>query len=134
MVESNDLLCLFSAEATRRDGSVVLEIPDRELEVGDIEEGGIYRVGVYETGESSAPSRSRTARPQQSTQEPPVEEGEVIDVEIEDMGEEGDGIARVGPGYVVFVPETVEGERVAVEITTVKQNVAFGAVVERHDR
>jgi predicted RNA-binding protein with TRAM domain len=135
MVDADRLLCLFSAEVTRQNGSAVIEIPERELDVGDIRDGQTYRVGLYETASSGreldtqqSPSRTR-----QSDQQPPVEEGERIDVEIEDMGEEGDGIARVGPGYVVFVPDTEVGERVSIELTSVRDNVAFGEVVERYD-
>lgn len=135
MAETDQLLCLFSADIKRQDGRVLIEIPDRELEVGTIRTGETYRVGLYEpdTSSNSRSTAGSRSRLQQSGQEPPVAEGDVIDVEIEDMGEEGDGIARVGPGYVVFVPDTTVGERVAIELTSVKQNVAFGEVVERYD-
>jgi predicted RNA-binding protein with TRAM domain len=33
-----------------------------------------------------------------------VTEGETLQLDIEDVGDQGDGLARVGPGYVVFVP------------------------------
>lgn len=62
--------------------------------------------------------------------EPPVEEGELREVEIEDTGEKGDGIARVGPGYVVFVSDTKVGDRVTVRITQARDNFAFAEVVE----
>jgi predicted RNA-binding protein with TRAM domain len=64
-------------------------------------------------------------------QKPPVEEGEQRDVEIEDIGEQGDGISRVDRGFVVIVPDTEQGERVTVQITDVRENVAFAEVVER---
>ncbi|RBI59364.1 hypothetical protein DMJ13_22260 [halophilic archaeon] len=54
-----------------------------------------------------------------------------IDVEIEDIGEQGDSIARVERGYVIIVPETEHGDQVTVEITEVKPNVAFSGVVEQ---
>jgi predicted RNA-binding protein with TRAM domain len=63
--------------------------------------------------------------------EPPVNEGETREVEIEDIGEQGDGITRVERGFVVIVPDTKESERVKIEITDVRQNVAFAEVVER---
>jgi predicted RNA-binding protein with TRAM domain len=134
MVDPDQLLCLFSAEVKRENGSAIIEIPERELEVGDVRERGTYRVGLFETESSSqkAPA-TQSSTPSRPEQEPPVEQGEVIDVEIEDLGEEGDGIARVGPGYVVFVPDTEIGERVSIELTSVRQNVAFGEVVERYD-
>ena len=62
----------------------------------------------------------------------PVEEGETHHVEIEELGEEGDGIAYV-EGFVVFVPETELTEAVDVEIETVEESFAIGEVVERHE-
>lgn len=61
--------------------------------------------------------------------QPPVEEGETLDVEVEDLGDKGDGIARIGPGYVVFIPDTDVGDRVTVEITQARENFAFAEVV-----
>ncbi|ESS07370.1 MAG: putative RNA-binding protein, contains TRAM domain protein, partial [uncultured archaeon A07HB70] len=62
---------------------------------------------------------------------PPVEEGEQRTVEIEDIGDQGDGITRVERGFVVIVPDTEQGERVSIEVTDVRENVAFADVVER---
>jgi predicted RNA-binding protein with TRAM domain len=78
-------------------------------------------------------SSPRPVAPKRRLRNHPSKWGEEIDVEIKDMGEEGDGIARVGPGYVVFVPDTRIGERVSIELTSVRENVAFGEVVERYD-
>ncbi|MFB6141142.1 MAG: TRAM domain-containing protein [Halosimplex sp.] len=64
-------------------------------------------------------------------QRPPVEEDETRRVEIEDLGDQGDGITRVERGFVVIVPDTEQGERVEVEITDVRETVAFAEVVER---
>ncbi|OYR53885.1 hypothetical protein DJ73_06175 [Halorubrum sp. Ea1] len=50
---------------------------------------------------------------------------------MENIGEQGDGIAKIDRGYVVIVPETTVGERVTVELETVRDNVAFADVVER---
>lgn len=84
---------------------------------------------------SETKPRSETkARPDRDTSGPPVQEGEVREVEIEDIGDQGDGIARVERGYVIIVPETDEGDRVTIEITNVRENVAFGEVVESEDR
>jgi len=52
-------------------------------------------------------------------------------VEIEDLGKQGDGIARVERGYVIIVPDTEVGERVKIEVTEVKSNFAVGEVVEK---
>ncbi|MFB6360233.1 MAG: TRAM domain-containing protein [Halobacteriales archaeon] len=127
-----NLLCLFSGEIEERVGSFVIEVPDREVEIGSLEPGETYRVGIL----SATSQGSGASQPDVEASEPetPVDEGDVVDVEIENLGDQGDGIARVGPGYVVIVPETEPGERVAVEITEARENVAFAEVVERHDR
>lgn len=51
--------------------------------------------------------------------EPAVEEGERRSVEINDLGEQGDGIASVERGYIIIVPDTEPQERVTVEVTSV---------------
>jgi predicted RNA-binding protein with TRAM domain len=58
----------------------------------------------------------------------PVEEGKVYEAQIEDMGREGDGVARI-ENFVVFVPGTKVGDKVKVRITRVMRRVAFGEVV-----
>lgn len=60
-----------------------------------------------------------------------MNKGETRVVEIDDIGDQGDGLTRVERGYVVIVPDADEGERVQIEIESVKQNVAFGTVVDR---
>ncbi|MFC5369150.1 TRAM domain-containing protein [Salinirubrum litoreum] len=63
--------------------------------------------------------------------QPPVTEGETLEVEIEGMGEKGDGLAKVGPGYVVFVSDTEIGQQPLVRVTTARENFAFAEVVEQ---
>ncbi len=58
----------------------------------------------------------------------PISVGETYDVKIEDVGREGDGIARV-EGFVVFVPNTKKGESVKIRVTKVSRRVAFAEVV-----
>jgi len=128
---SERLLCLFSAEVRAEDGRYVVEVPRREVETGSIEAGGTYRVALIDgdeaasESESSAGSTTPTDEPQ-----PPVEAGEVRYVEIEDIGKQGDGIARVERGYVIIVPDTEVGERVKIEVREVKSNFAVGDVVD----
>lgn len=133
---SDQLLCLFSAEITDQNGSFVVELPEQELGLGEIEEGSTYRIAVLpavtQTETNAAKAESEPAQ-ERGPPEPPVAEGETREVEIEDLGEQGDGIARVERGYVVIVPETEKGERVTVEVTEVRENVAFAEVVERHN-
>ena len=139
---SNSLLCLFSASVEEKDGSFVIEIPERELNLGDVERGEVYRFAVLpaETATEPEPTPDETDRnhrharkPERETLEPPVAKGEQHVVEIEDIGEQGDGVARVDRGYVVIVPDTEKGERVTIEITDTRENVGFGKVVSRED-
>jgi predicted RNA-binding protein with TRAM domain len=58
----------------------------------------------------------------------PLNIGETYDVTIEDVGREGDGIARV-EGFVVFVPNTKKGDSVKIRVTKVSRRVAFAEVV-----
>lgn len=126
---SDDLLCLFSAEVERRDGSYVIEVPTRELDVGTLQEGETYRMAMFRGSTTETDSSRQDV--ERDPPAPPVDEGEIREVDIEDIGEQGDGIARVERGYVVIVPDTDKGERVTVEITDVQQNVAFAEVEER---
>lgn len=58
----------------------------------------------------------------------PVKVGDEIDVKIEAVGEKGDGIAKKD-GFVLFVPNTKEGDEVNVRITKVLRRVGFAEVV-----
>ncbi|MDS0281853.1 23S rRNA (uridine(2552)-2'-O)-methyltransferase [Haloarcula onubensis] len=59
----------------------------------------------------------------------PVRAGDVVEVTIEDMGEEGDGIAKVD-GFTVFVSGVDQGETLDVRIDDVKPRFAFGQPAE----
>jgi 23S rRNA (uridine2552-2'-O)-methyltransferase len=54
----------------------------------------------------------------------PVRAGDELDVDIEDVGGEGDGIAKV-EGFTLFVPDTETGETVRVRVTDVKPRFGF---------
>ncbi len=58
----------------------------------------------------------------------PLNVGDTYDVKIEDIGREGDGIARV-EGFVVFVPNAKKGDSVKIRITKVSRRVGFAEVV-----
>ncbi|OGS46490.1 MAG: deoxyribonuclease [Euryarchaeota archaeon RBG_16_67_27] len=58
----------------------------------------------------------------------PVEEGKVYEAKIEDIGREGDGIARI-QNFVIFVPGTKIGDQVKIRITRVGRRMGFGEVV-----
>ena len=125
---SDKLLCLFNAEVSRTNNKYVVEIPRREVETGSIDPGDIYRVALI-TREGSSEESNDTVESHAGPQ-PPVEENEIRYVEIEDIGKQGDGIARVERGYVIIVPGGEIGEQVKIEITEVKSNFAVGEIVE----
>ncbi|MFQ3293414.1 MAG: putative RNA-binding protein with TRAM domain [Halobacteriales archaeon] len=127
---SDKLLCLFSAEVTDEGDRYVIEVPRREVEAGSIDPMENYRVALISREEHEP--ETETTEPTQPTGEPqpPVDIGETRYVEIEDIGKQGDGIARVERGYVIIVPGADVGERVKVEITEVKSNFAVGETIE----
>jgi predicted RNA-binding protein with TRAM domain len=128
---SDQLLCLFSADVTDEGDRYVVEVPRREIETGSVEVGGTYRVALIsaeagtEAGDEDGTSETPPDQPQ-----PPVEPGETRYVEIEDIGKQGDGIARVERGYVIIVPGADIGERVKIEVTEVKSNFAVGEIID----
>jgi 23S rRNA (uridine2552-2'-O)-methyltransferase len=54
----------------------------------------------------------------------PVDEGDVIEAEVVDVGDEGDGVLRVD-GYVLFVEDADEGEKVEARVTELKPRFGF---------
>jgi predicted RNA-binding protein with TRAM domain len=125
---SDKLLCLFSAEVTDDGDSYTVEVPKREVERGTVDPGATYRVALIERERSASGDDGGESAP--SEPQPPVERGETRYVEIEDIGKQGDGIARVERGYVIIVPGADVGERVKVEITEVKSNFAVGEIID----
>lgn len=144
---SDDLHCLFSATLQERRDSYVIEVPKQEVETGNLDPGSVYRVAMLgaeqtqavstetasNTTTESAPEPESNGGANYADPEPPVESGETRTVEIENIGDQGDGIARVERGYVVVVPDTEKGEKVTIEVNDVKQSVAFAEVLKRHD-
>ncbi|MBQ9060213.1 MAG: 23S rRNA (uracil(1939)-C(5))-methyltransferase RlmD [Firmicutes bacterium] len=56
-----------------------------------------------------------------------MEKGQIVELLIEDLSAEGQGVGRSGEGgMVVFVADTVPGDRVRAKLTKVKKNYAFG--------
>ncbi|MFO8115332.1 MAG: TRAM domain-containing protein [Halorubrum sp.] len=132
---SEKLLCLFSADVREENGEYVVDVPRREVENGSLEPGETYRVALISRSETEAGEETDSGTDVSASRagdgpQPPVEPGEMRYVEIEDLGKQGDGIARVERGYVIIVPDTEVGERVKIEITEVKSNFAVGEVVE----
>ncbi|WP_049998522.1 TRAM domain-containing protein [Halococcus sediminicola] len=129
---SDKLLCLFNAEVTESEDTYTVEVPRREIETGSIEAGETYRVALVSREPTEESSDSRSSRPSTPSSEPqpPVDIGEMRYVEVEDIGKQGDGIARVERGYVIIVPGAEIGERVKVEVTEVKSNFAVGEIID----
>lgn len=129
---SEELRCLFSGKIEERDGSYVVEVPKQELRLEGLQADETYRIAVLPAPTvNETTNTDATSEPEQASQPHPVEEGEQRTVEIEDIGDQGDGITRVERGFVVIVPDTKQTERVTVEITDVRENVAFAEAVER---
>ena len=135
MEVSDELLCLFSATVREEGDRYVIEVPKREVETGSLAAGDTYRVALID-GDRSAGSQPDDAGTGTSVSttgdqpQPPVEPGEVRYVEVEDIGKQGDGIARVERGYVIIVPGAEVGERVKIEVSEVKSNFAVGEIIE----
>jgi 23S rRNA (uracil1939-C5)-methyltransferase len=58
-----------------------------------------------------------------------LKQGDVVEIEITDVSESGEGVGRVG-NQVVFVPDTVTGDRIAARLTNVKRQYAHGKLLE----
>jgi predicted RNA-binding protein with TRAM domain len=91
------------------------------------------RSNSQSTSETQSESRAggRSREPEFAPSSPPVAEGETRVVEIENIGDKGDGVARIDGGYVVIVSDADVGERLRVEMEQVRENVAFAEIVER---
>lgn len=59
----------------------------------------------------------------------PVEVEKEYEAEIEDISRRGDGIAKI-EGFVIFVPNTKQGEHVKFKITRVGSRFATGELVQ----
>ena len=128
---SDKLLCLFNAPVRAEENQYVVEVPKREVETGAVESGKTYRFAFISRSQDESEAGVETPQPQPTDEpQPPVEEGELRYVEIEDIGKQGDGIARVERGYVIIVPNSDVDDRVKIEISEVKSNFAVGEIVE----
>ena len=132
---SEQLTCLFAAGVEECDQSYVVDIPKQEVDVGYVDPTEDYQVALlrqpFENSQSAPTQTSDESSQQPDFDQPPVSTGETRVVEISELGDQGGGLTRVERGFVVIVPETQQGERVRIQIQTVKANVAFAEVVER---
>jgi predicted RNA-binding protein with TRAM domain len=58
----------------------------------------------------------------------PVNVGDELEVKIEGVGEKGDGIAKKD-GFVMFVPNTKQGDNVRIRVTKVLKKLGFAEVI-----
>ena len=137
---SDSLRLLFETSVEDEGDRYTVAIPSEIVENGSIEVDESYRVALFA---AEAAERTTTPTPEEEertsvsapepdpshSQGPPVEEGEVRTVSIDTLGDQGDGIAKVERGFIVIVPGTKPGDRVEVEITDVKETVAFAETV-----
>jgi len=56
-----------------------------------------------------------------------IKEGESLEVKIEFAGKKGDGIVKKDD-FVIFVPNTKEGDSVKVKINKILNKVAFAEI------
>jgi predicted RNA-binding protein with TRAM domain len=59
----------------------------------------------------------------------PVDIDKEYEAEIEGISRRGDGIARI-QGFVIFVPNTKQGEHVKFKVTRVGNRFAIGELVQ----
>jgi len=105
----------------------VFEGPDTDELRADIDEEFEYVRTIHP--DASRDSSSELYMVAKGRLTAPVREGDTVEVEIEDVGREGDGIAKV-EGYTLFVADTDPGDTVEIEVTDVKPRFGFGERVE----
>ncbi|MBS3782700.1 MAG: translation initiation factor IF-2 subunit beta [Candidatus Thermoplasmatota archaeon] len=76
------------------------------------------------------PIRGKQSKSTSSPKSERIEEGEIYELMIQDIGREGDGMAKKG-GYTIYVPGTTKGDKVKVRINNTTGNLAFGTVVDK---
>ncbi len=59
----------------------------------------------------------------------PVELDKEYEADIEDISRRGDGIAKI-EGFIIFVPNTKQGEHVKFKVTRVGSRFAIGELVQ----
>ena len=135
MESSEQLKSLFSAPIEETRDSYVIEVPRTEVEEGFVDASRAHKIALLSSSVEPSADESDSTHSDidrnVDQQGPPVSVGEQRIVEIDEMGDQGDGLARVEHGFVVIVPETEVGERVRIQIGHINETVAFADVVER---
>ena len=126
--------CKYTARLERDGDRYVVEIPSREIELGSLSPGDVCQVTV-DLLEEGAPEASTTGSATDQTDgsdgpDQPVTVGERLTVQIDDMGQQGDGIARVGEGYVLIVPGSDVDDEVEVEVQHTNPTYGFAEILD----
>lgn len=133
--ETDNMACRYTAQLVAEEDHYVIQVPDAEVEFGPLTENGAYRVTIEHLAESESGtgngSQEIGGQSQGSGVQAPVTEGDQLDVTIEDLGQQGDGIARVGPGYVLIIPGSSVGDNLTVEVQEVNPSFGFAEIVSR---
>ena len=58
----------------------------------------------------------------------PVKVGDELEVTVSEVSRRGDGLIRV-EGYVIFIPNTKQGDIVKIRITQIRPNYAVAQVI-----
>ena len=103
----SELSCLFSSLVEADDESHFIMLPSQELISLDIDTNATYRVLFLPKSpeEKSPPDESLSPSTASLSSDALVTIGDIYEVLVEDIGNEGDGIARIGPGYIIFIPK-----------------------------
>lgn len=86
------------------------------------------RLAKDESAEQGREGFRRRGFPSNYFRPKPVKIGDELDVAISEMSRRGDGLTRI-EGYVIFIPNTKQGDNVKIKITQVRPNYALGEVV-----
>jgi len=137
----DSLISMFHSEigADSPQDEAHIEVPMSELNMGPLGEGETYRIAILGPADTAATtsassestSRSSSRSQQQPPSDLPVTEGETVDIEIEDLGSEGDGIAKVD-GYAVIVPGASVGQELTVKVNHTTDTHAFAEPIVAH--
>ena len=105
----------------------VFEGPDTDDLRADIDEEFEYVRSIHP--EASRDSSSELFLVGKGRVTAPVSTGDSVEVDVVDVGDEGDGIAKVD-GYTLFVPGAEVGTTIEVRVTDVKPRFGFAERVE----
>lgn len=82
--------------------------------MGLIEPGNLYRTDFFQPLTSIQISGENPAEQPTKSLTVPISRGDRLEVEIKDVGDQGDELSRIGPGYINFVPGTEVSKQVEV--------------------